>query len=86
MVWARRAVDQDGHPGGIEGMNDVADGLVVAAELLGDGAGGLAPCAGPQDLTAAQDEGIRRAQARIDGLLFGIRERTHKDWVSHNAR
>ena len=39
-------------------MNHIADGLVVAAQLLCDNAGMLAAPAGEQDLAAAQHKGV----------------------------
>src|SRR5919202_3658086 len=74
---------QDGQPVGIEAMDDIAHSLVVAAEAVGNHAGGLAPGAGEQDLAAAQDKGLRRAEASVERLLFGGREGSHMNWVSH---
>jgi hypothetical protein len=45
---------------GVEGMDSVANGLVVATEGGRNLPGGLPPRTGEQDLAAAQDEGIGR--------------------------
>src|ERR687885_1386229 len=68
---------------GVEAMNDIADGLIVAAEAVSNQAGMLAPCAAEQDLAAAKHEGIGRTQASIDCLLFSSGEGPHKDGSSH---
>src|SRR5919205_1478983 len=64
-------------------MDDIAHGLVVAAEAGGNHAGVLAAGAGEQDLAAAQDKGLRRAEASVERLLFGGREGSHINWASH---
>src|SRR5919205_2160339 len=64
-------------------MDDIAHGLVVAAEAGGNHTGVLAAGAGEQDLAAAQDKGLRRAEASVERLLFGGREGSHMNWVSH---
>src|SRR5919202_35708 len=74
---------QDGQPVGIEAMDDIAHGLVVAAEAGGNHAGVLAAGAGEEDLAAAQDKGLRRAGASGERLLFGGREGSHINWASH---
>ncbi len=43
----------------------------------------FAPRTGAQDLTAAEDKGIGRTEAGIDGLLFGVGEGADKDGASH---
>src|ERR687886_1008716 len=68
---------------GVEAMNDIADGLIVATEAVSNQAGMLAPRATEQDLAAAKHEGIGRTQASIDCLLFSSGEGPHKDGSSH---
>ena len=67
----------------VEEMDGVAGGLGVAAEAAGDLVGVLAPGAGEKYLAPAEDESIRRAQACLQGLALGVRDRTHEDWSSH---
>jgi uncharacterized protein YaiE (UPF0345 family) len=67
----------------VEEMDGVAGALGVAAEAAGDLVGVLAPGAGEKYLAPAEDESIRRAQACLQGLALGVRDRTHKDWSSH---
>ncbi len=74
---------QDGEAVGIKGMDDIAHGLVVTAEALANQPGMFAPRTGAQDLTAAEDKGIGRTEAGIDGLLFGVGEGADKNWSSH---
>jgi hypothetical protein len=69
----------------VELMNDVAYGLVVAAEGSGDLVGVLSFGACKQDLAAAEDEGIRRTECRLQGLTLLIRQRTYEDRFSHGA-
>jgi hypothetical protein len=56
--WRRGAARQNGHAVGIEGINDMADRLIVAAQGFGNHAGGLAPGTGQQDLATAPHQGI----------------------------
>jgi hypothetical protein len=44
----------------MERLDGVADGLIIAANRLGDDPGVLATRAGSQDLAAAQHKGIGR--------------------------
>jgi uncharacterized protein YaiE (UPF0345 family) len=67
----------------VEEMDGVAGALGVAAEAAGDLVGVLAPGAGEKYLAPAEDESIRRAQACLQGLALGVRDRTHEDWSSH---
>ena len=69
---------QGGRPVPREGVDGVADRLLVAAEGAGDGGHVLAAGAGQQDLAAAQGEGRGRAQAGLQGLALGVRQGTHK--------
>src|SRR5215212_6694446 len=66
----------------VEEMDGVAGALGVAAEAAGDLVGVLAPGAGEKYLAPAEDESIRRAQACLQGLALGVRDRTHEDWSS----
>jgi hypothetical protein len=55
-----RAALYRGDPPGIERLEGIADGLIVAAQGLGDDTGVLATRAGQENLAAAQDKGIGR--------------------------
>ncbi len=57
-VGPPRAGPQRRQPGGVESVDRLAHGLVVAAQLAGDGGGPLAARAGQQDLAPAQDKGF----------------------------
>jgi hypothetical protein len=52
------AAPQDSQALRIEGMQDIADGLIVAAQGLGNHPGRLAPGTGQQELTPAQHKRI----------------------------
>jgi hypothetical protein len=67
----------------VEPMDDVAHGLVVAAQKAGDLVSVLSFGAFEQDLRAAQNEGIRRAQTRLQGLALGVTQGTHVDRSFH---
>jgi hypothetical protein len=68
----------------VEDMDDVAHGLGVATKLGSDLIGTLLSIgAGKQYLTAAQDEGIRRAQSCLQTLALGVTQRTREDRFSH---
>jgi hypothetical protein len=82
-MGARRAFLQHGQTGGIEAMDDIANRLVVAAELLGNGDSPFSPGAGEQDLAAAQDKGIRRTQSGLDLLPFVLGQRADKNGCFH---
>ena len=62
----------------VEGVNGVAGGLGIAAQRVGDLVSILAPIAGDEDLAAAQSEGIRRAQSRLQGVALGVVQGTHE--------
>ena len=70
----------------VEGVDGVAHGLGVAAQGASDPRGALAPCAGKQDLAAAEDEGVFGAQALLQGLALVFLKRTHADGFSHGAQ
>src|SRR5207244_5934170 len=74
---------QHGQPARIEAMDPLAHSLVVAADRLGDLNGALAAGGSEQDLGAAEDKGIGRAQAGLQRLALGGRERPHIDRRSH---
>src|SRR3954451_16106601 len=70
----------------VELDDDVSDGLIMATEGPGDLVSGFAISTCKQDLAAAQNEGIRRAQTRLQGLTLVVRERTHEDRFFHDDR
>jgi hypothetical protein len=51
-MGGRRPTLQGPQPTRIEGMDGIADGLIVATELLGNPSGPLTTGTGPQDLAA----------------------------------
>src|SRR6187200_3463827 len=57
--------------------------LRVATQRASYPVGALAPRASEQDLTAAEDEGVGRAQTVLQGLALGVRKWTHEDRSSH---
>lgn len=65
----------------VEGVDGVARGLRVASQGAGDPVGVFVPPAGEKYLASAEDEGIRRTQARLQGLALGIREGTREYWL-----
>jgi hypothetical protein len=67
----------------VEGVDGVACGLRIAAQLVSYLVGIFAPGAGEQDLATAQGEGIRRAQSRLQRLTLGVAQWTHEDWSFH---
>jgi hypothetical protein len=68
---------------GIEGMQDIADRLSVAAQGLGNHPGGLASGPGEQELTATSPKGMGRPQAFLECLRFVRGHRTDIDGFSH---
>ena len=64
-------------------MDHIANRLVVAAQLSGNGESPLSSSAGEQDLAAAQDKSILRSQSRLDLLLFGLSQWADKNGCSH---
>jgi hypothetical protein len=72
-----------GKPFVVEGVDGVAGGLRIAAQLVSYLVGIFAPVTGEQDLATAQGEGIRRTQACLQGLTLGVAQWTHKDWSFH---
>jgi hypothetical protein len=67
----------------VEGVDGVACGLPIAAQLASYLVGVLASVAGEKDLATAQGEGIRRAQACLQRLALGVAKGTHEDWSFH---
>lgn len=67
----------------VEGVDGVACGLRIAAQLVSYLVGIFAAVAGEQDLATAQGEGIRRAQSRLQRLTLGVAKGTHKDRSFH---
>src|SRR5206468_2012290 len=71
---------------GLEGAEGIADGLRDAAE--GGGDLGRPPPLGAlqEDLTAAQSEGIRRAQSGLQGVPLGSSEGADEKGWFHSCR
>src|SRR5215204_78279 len=69
----------------VENVDGVARRLRIAAQLVSDLVGVFAPVASEQDLATAQGEGIRRAQACLQGLTLGVAQRTHEYWSFHRV-
>src|SRR5262249_36887100 len=82
-LGGRGVARQGRQPLGIEGMQRIADGLVVAAQGLANHAGRLTTGTGEQDLTASQHKGIGRAQPLLQGVLFVLGQGTDIDRFSH---
>lgn len=70
----------------VELVDGIAHGLRVTTERASYPIGVLAPIAGEQDLAAAEDESIGRAQTRLQGFAFGLAQGTHVYWSSHAPR
>jgi hypothetical protein len=68
----------------VESPNSVADGLGVAAQVVGNLRGLFPSGAGQENLATAQDEGIGRAQTRLQLLALGVGYGTHKNGSFHN--
>jgi hypothetical protein len=51
-------------------VQDIVDGLVVAAQRLANDVSRLAPGTGEQDRTATSHKGIGRAQPLLQDLVF----------------
>jgi len=82
-VGAGRSLAQGVPPPPVEGMDRVADGLVVAAQVRGDLRSALAARGGEEDLATAEGEGIGRAESDRQCLAFGIHQRADEDRRSH---
>jgi hypothetical protein len=70
MLGRRRTSVKGGESELIEGPDRVADGLVVAGELIGNLLGVQAPLRGKENLAAAQREARWRAELGGQRLLF----------------
>src|SRR5215212_9277144 len=68
----------------VEALYGGACCLGIAAQRAGDPVGVLSSGAGKQDLAPTEDEGFRRAQALLQSLALGVRERTHEDRSFHS--
>src|SRR5829696_2309958 len=68
----------------VEALYGGACCLGIAAQRAGDPVGVLSSGAGKQDLAPTEDEGFRRAQALLQCLALGVRERTHEDRSFHS--
>ena len=79
----RRAFLQHRQTLGIEPVDHIAHGLAVAAQLPANGRCAFAAGTGQQNLAAAQDKGIRRAQARLEVSAFVVVERADKHGCFH---
>ena len=82
-VDGRGALGQRGDALPVEGVDRVADGLLVATEAAGNPGDVLAARAGGEDLTAAEGEGIGLAQAHLHRVALGVRQRTHQEGSLH---
>src|SRR6266487_2171009 len=82
-MGTRRAFVQHGQSTGMEAMDHVANRLVVATQLAGDGGGSLSTGRCSQDLAATQHKGVCRTQSRPDLPLFVLGEWSDKDRFSH---
>src|SRR3954471_2944146 len=84
LLGSRRALAQSLlEPSLVEALYGGARRLGVAAQRAGYPVGILAPGAGEQDLATAEDESVGGAQAVLQSLALGIRNRTHEDRSSH---
>jgi hypothetical protein len=79
----RGAFLQHGQTRGVELVDHVAYGLVVAAQLAGDRWGSFPARRCAQDLAATHHKGIGRAQSRLDLLLFVLGKWSDKNGCSH---
>lgn len=70
----------------VELNDNVSSSLIMATEGTGDLVGSTAVSARKQDLAAAQNEGFRRAQTRLQGLTLVVREWTHEYGLFHEHR
>ena len=72
-VGAPQAGSQSCQPAGVEGVDRLAHGLVVAAQLASNRDGPLPARTGQQDLAAAQNKGLGGAQASLHLLALRVR-------------
>jgi hypothetical protein len=71
------------HPPLVEGVNGVADRLIVAPQVARNGGAVLALGTGQQHLTAADRIGLGRAEAGFERSPLVRRERSDKEWSLH---
>jgi uncharacterized membrane protein len=64
-------------------VDGIADGLLVATEIPGDPGDVVAARTGGDNLTAAEREGIRGAQAQFHRVALDIRQRTRQQRRLH---
>jgi len=72
-VGLGRASNQVRRTRRVEGAVSVGHGLLATGQAAGDGGHPLAADAGPHDLAAAQDKGVRGVQVGRRGLALRIR-------------
>jgi len=81
-----RAPLQDAQSGLVERLDDFPHGLVIAAQLAGNGWGTLPAGTRQNDLAAAHYKAIGRTHASLQLKLFGRAQRTDKDGSLHAAQ
>jgi hypothetical protein len=64
-------------------MNGIAHSLFVATQGAGNHRHTFTSITGKQNLTSAEDKGIRRAQTDLHGLLLGVIPWAHRDGGFH---
>jgi hypothetical protein len=77
-VRARREGLEHGETAMMEGMNDVAHGLIGTAEAASNRSRRLALGTGEEDLAAAYGKGGQRPETGLQGCPLVRRERAHK--------
>jgi hypothetical protein len=76
-MGAGRLRPQRGKPTLVERMHRVADGLLGAAQIVGNRRGSLALGTGEQDLAAAHGKGGRRPETGLQGGPLVRQERAY---------
>jgi hypothetical protein len=71
-VGARGTFAQSSQAGLVEGLDRIAHCFRIAAQVVGNLRGQFPSSAGQENLAAAQDEGIGRAQACLQVLALGV--------------
>ena len=74
---------QRGYPSAMKGMNGMADGLIVAVQVPGDGWRMLPLGTGKKDLTATHRKGGRRPEASQQRLPFVCSQWSKNEWCLH---
>jgi hypothetical protein len=67
----------------VEGLDDIANRLIVATKLAGDDGGSFSANTGEHHLATTQDKGIRRTQSRLELFLFVFRYGSNEDGRFH---